>query len=63
MRPILLILSVCGCTAAPVEQAVLEPAQSCRIRPVTVTSADFFSTATIREIRRVNRALRRQCPE
>lgn len=61
MRPILLILVVCGCTAAPVDPAVVEPAQSCRIRLVTVSNADFFSAETLREIRRVNRALRRHC--
>ncbi|WP_421988535.1 hypothetical protein [Roseococcus sp.] len=62
IRAALLLLALAGCAARPPESpAAPEPVQPCRIRPVTVSNRDFFSPATLTEIRRVNRELRLNC--
>jgi hypothetical protein len=66
VRAAALVLVLAGCAAASDPDApdpAPEPALACHIQPVTISTHDQLTPATLRDIRRVNRDLRARCAD
>ncbi|MBS7810545.1 hypothetical protein [Roseococcus pinisoli] len=57
----LLVLLVAACSSPPPAPAPDPQAPACHLRPLSISTHDQLTPATLREIRRVNRELRRFC--